>query len=78
MKTRRFLFLVLVMITAFSGFSLLAEEPRAELRGVDQKLSTLESKLNRLNEVHEQILEKQSEIDKELENLRIWIRRNRS
>lgn len=55
-----------------------AQEGSVDLRDLDRKLSTLESKVDQMEAAHEQILMKQATIKEELDSLRIWIRRNRS
>lgn len=66
---------LVVLLAPGSSF---AQEPSADFREMDRKLSTLESKMNQMDAAHEEILSKQATIKEELESLRIWIRRNRS
>lgn len=59
-------------------FALKAEEQSAALQGISQKLLLLESKINRLSETQNQILQNLDKIDQELIALGIKIRRHRS
>lgn len=52
-------------------------DTNAVLQAVDQKLSLLEIKISHLNKTQAQIVQKNQEIAKELDELGIWIRRNR-
>lgn len=52
-------------------------DTNAVLQEVSQKLSLLEMKMSHLNKTQAQIVEKNQEIAKELDELGIWIRRNR-
>ena len=70
------LLIYLFMFLLFPA-SAFAQEESALLRDLDQKLTRLEAKVNRLDAIGEQMIQKQSEIAKELDSLKIWIRRNR-
>lgn len=50
----------------------------ASFADLDQKITLLQSKIERLAASQERIIHKNNEISKELDSLRIWIRRNRS
>ena len=77
MKLRLLFFaFVFFAVALLNGASLFAEDSANELGSVDQKLTTLEAKLSRLSTVQAQMIQKQAEIKQELDNLRIWIRRN--
>ena len=78
MRSRLLCFTFVLFFTALlSNRALLfAEESASALSSVDQTLTILEAKLNRISEVQTQIIQKQAEIKQDLSNLRIWIRRN--
>ncbi len=54
-----------------------AQQESALLHDLNQKLSLLETKVNRVAATQEQIIKNQAAIDEGLYSLRIWIRRNR-
>ena len=64
-----------LIIVSLSPVALFAAPSSADLGGVDQKLTILETKVNRLNTIQTQIIEKQKQIKEELDDLRIWIHR---
>ena len=58
----------------FTGWT---QEPQTGSGNLASKLLLLETKAKQIKAVQEEILLKQSEIRKELGELKIWIRRNR-
>ena len=71
------LLILVIVVWALSGQAM-AQESGLNSQEIDRKLSTIESKLSELNAVHAQIRSKNSEIQAELQSLKIWIHRNRS
>ncbi len=71
----RFSLLILLAALVLKSTPLFAEQSAAELQNLDQKLAVLEVKVNRLSSIQTQIIQKQTEIKDELNNLGIWIRR---
>lgn len=69
--------LAITLILFLSSLGRAFAEDSALIRDLNQKLSLLESKMTRVSNSQDEIIQKQSEIDKELANLRIWIRRHR-
>ncbi len=75
--------IVYMFVSVFISFFLLISKPLSaeaptNANDLSGKLSILESKISHLVSTQNQIVEKKSEIEKELATLRIWIRRNRS
>lgn len=64
-------------ISLLVPFLLRAEELTA-INDASQKLVLLESKVRQLNTSQAEIIQKLEQINQELANLRIWIKRNRS
>ncbi len=69
-KSILFLFLLL----SFNPLSKAEETPL--VKDLNQKVVLLESKISHLSESQDMIVQKNDEIKKELDNLRIWIHRN--
>ena len=65
--------IVFLLALWFGVPSVLAQEAPGELGKVSQKLTALEEKVRNLKTAQTQIVQKQSEIKKELDSLRIWI-----
>ena len=78
MKRFFYFFNLLFVIVLFSGSLSYAEESNAQWQDVERKLTVLETKVNRVKTAHAEIIQKQTEIKKELETLKIWIHRNRN
>ena len=76
MKTIHILFLFFIFLSMPS--LLRAEDSSALVRDVSQKLTVLETKVSQLNTTQTQIIQKHEQIIKELDSLKIWIRRHRS
>lgn len=76
MKPKKFMFFLIPLLAI--SFPLRAEDSSMVVRDVSQKLLILETKIDRLTSSQNQIVQKHADIQKELDNLRIWIRRNRS
>ena len=74
----RALFFILIAMVWVPPRQAVAQESALNSQEIDRKLSTIESKLSELNAVHAQIRSKNSEIQAELQSLKIWIHRNRS
>ncbi len=66
---------IFFILMVFKSAPLFAEQSAAELQNMDQKLAILEVKVNRLNSIEAQVIQKQAEIKEELNNLKIWIYR---
>ena len=76
MKIRIYFFIFVSFLGILSMPNMLfAEESATELQGIDQKLTILEAKVNRLSSVQTQIIQKQAEIKQEINTLKIWVRR---
>ncbi|MBI4358017.1 MAG: hypothetical protein HY584_01835 [Candidatus Omnitrophica bacterium] len=71
-------FVFFIVLTSVIGNSLLAQTSEADLQSVDRKLVLLQTKMNRLKTIQEEVIQKQVEIKQELDSLKIWIRKNRS
>ena len=75
MNAIKLIFFLIVFLSV--PFLLQAEESTAVNDG-SQKLVLLESKVRQLTASQAEVIQKNTQIDQELDNLRIWIKRNRS
>ncbi|OGW84917.1 MAG: hypothetical protein A3C35_01480 [Omnitrophica bacterium RIFCSPHIGHO2_02_FULL_46_11] len=71
------LFLALLMLSLNSQFAFAQEPSATQIENIQKKLAQLEAKVKIVKTVQEAIDQKQTIIDEELANLKIWIRRNR-
>lgn len=76
MKLCSYFYLVLTLIFLSNPASAFSDESSSELSAADQKLILLEAKVSRLKTLHEQIRQKQAEIDKNLDVLKVQIHRS--
>lgn len=74
MKRSGFVFSVLFLILA-APLPLRAQDSPSQLGVLNQKITLLENKVDRLKATQAKIVQKQSGIKAELQTLRVWINR---